>query len=207
MTRSLIAVALVLALAPACDDDDDDIIVVDPVGDTQDEGFARGSVLADQAAGELTGDDFLIVIGKTATILATLNDNEIAQSDFAAPLLDDDDVFNFANVLIADHDEANLVLDDVVRFYGINYIPSTSANSLAAEGDAGIALLRATDPDDIDFEFSALQVINHAEALVLLDELALQVGPGAMGDYIADTRVMIEDHLDLASDLMGDFVF
>lgn len=205
MTRTLLAAALVMALVPACDDDDDDIIVVDPVSDTQDEGFARGDALAGQAADELTGDDFLIVIGKTATILATLNDNEIAQSSFVLQISDDLATLDFANILITDHDDANQVLDEVVRFYGVNFIPSVAADQLAAEGGAGLEALRGTPPDDIDFRFSELQVINHAEALVLLDELAIQVGPGAMGDYIADTRVMVQDHLDIASDLLDDF--
>jgi urease accessory protein UreE len=35
--------------------------------------------------------------------------------------------------------------------------------------------------------------------------VAIQVGPGAMGDFIADTRVMIQDHLDRASNLLDDF--
>ena len=48
-------------------------------------------------------------------------------------------------------------------------------------------------------------MINHAEAEVLLDELALQVGPGAMGDYIANTRAMIDIHLADSEDLLATF--
>ena len=205
MTRSLLAAALVMALVPACDDNDDDILVVDPVADTQDEGFARGDALANDAAAELTGDDALVVIGKTATILATLNDNEITQSAFVLGVSDDFETLDFANTLVNDHDDANQVLGEGVRGYGVNFIPSTTADQLASEGNAGFATLRGTPPDDIDFQFTELQVINHAEALVLLDELAIQVGPGAMGDFIADTRVMIQDHLDRASNLLDDF--
>lgn len=202
-TRSLL-VALAIAFAPACDDDDD-IIIDDPVGDVTDEGFARGDQLAGEAAVELTGDDFAIVIGKTATILATLNDGEIDQSAFAVQVVDDDDIFDFANTLIIDHEDANAVLDSVVRGYGVPFIASSTANALAAEFNAGLSLLRSTPPADIDFQFVELQVLNHAEALVLLDELAVQVGPGAMGDYIADTRVMIEDHLALSQSLLETF--
>jgi predicted outer membrane protein len=204
-TRSLIAL-VALALAPACTSDDDgDVIVGDPVGDTQDEGFARGNALADHAADELTGDDYLIVIGKTATILATLNDGEIEQSAFAAEVVIDDDIFQFANDLIIDHDDANAELDAVVRFYGVNYLPSSAADALAGEALAGLGLLRSSPPGEVDFRFVELQVINHAEALVLLDELELQVGAGAMGDYIVDTRFMIEDHFDYASDLLETY--
>ena len=80
---------------------------------------------------------------------------------------------------------------------------SSSADSLADEYNAGLGQLRATPPGDIDFGYTELQVINHAEALVLLDELAVQVGPGAMGDYIADTRVMMDDHLANAQSLLS----
>jgi predicted outer membrane protein len=203
-TRSIIAL-LAIAIAPACSDNNDDVVVGDPVGDTQDEGFARGNAIADHANDELTGDDYLIVVGKTATILAALNDGEIEQANFAAQVVDDEDIFAFANDLIVDHEDANAELDGVVRFYGVNYIPSSAADALAGEALAGLAQLRGTPPGEVDFRFVELQVINHAEAQVLLDELEAQVGAGAMGDYIADTRVMVEDHFDEASALLETF--
>ena len=206
VANRLLLVALAITLVPACDDDDDFVVVGDPVGDALDEGAARGTVLAADAQDELTHDDFAIVIGKTATILGTLNDNEIAQSTFAIEVVDDDDIADFADRLIVDHQDANAVLDDVVSGYGVPFIESTAADELAAQGADGLALLQQTPPGDIDFQFVQLQVINHAEAQVLLDELAVQVGPGAMGDYIADTRVMIDDHLAIAIDLLDDFV-
>jgi predicted outer membrane protein len=204
-TRSLIAV-LAVALAPACSSDsNDDVVVDDPVGDTQDEGFARGTALADHASDELSGDDYTIVIGKTATILAALNDGEIDQSSFAVQVVSDDDVFQLANDLIVDHEDANAELDDVVRSYGINYLPSSAADALAGEASAGLSLLRSSPPGEVDFQFVQLQVINHAEAQVLLDELQLQVGAGEMGDYIANTRDMVNDHFDHASALLDTY--
>jgi hypothetical protein len=81
----VLAIALAMAIMPACSDDDDDIIIVnDPVGETADEGFAEGDALAAIAADELTGDNYNVIIGKTASILATLNDGEIDQAAFAA---------------------------------------------------------------------------------------------------------------------------
>jgi predicted outer membrane protein len=202
-TRALLAV-LVLSIAPACDDDDDRF-VGNPAQPTLDEGFARGTLIADDAASELSGEDTLIVIGKTATILATLNDAEIAQADFAVQVVARNDVFDFGNRMIVDHADANTALDEVVRLYGAAFLPSTTADNLAGEANAGLADLRATPPSDIDFRYIELQVINHAEAQVLLDELALQVGPGAMGDYIANTRAMIDAHLSDATDLYNSF--
>ena len=205
MTRSIIA-ALVIALAPACASDGDTTVVVDdPVGDTQDEGFARGVAIADHAEDELSGDDYAIVIGKTASIVAALNDGEIDQASFAVQVVDADDVFQFANDLIIDHEDMNIELDSVVRFYGVGYVPSSAADSLAAELGSGVAELRATPPGDVDFVFVELQVINHAEARVLLDELAVQVGPGPMGDYIDDLSFMVDVHYDEASALLDTF--
>ena len=203
VTRSLIVLAL--ALAPACAGSSTTTVVADddPVADTQDEGYARGAALADHAADELSGDDYTIVIGKTASILAALNDGEIAQASFAVQVVAADDIFEFANNLVIDHEDANAELDAVVRFYGIPYLPSSAADALAAEANGGLAVLRSAA--DVDFAFVELQVINHAEAQILLDELFLQVGPGAMGDYIANTSAMIDLHLEESSDLLATF--
>ena len=205
-TRSLIAV-LAFALAPACAGTTEGEVIIedDPVGDTADEGYARGDALAGHAADELTGDDYAIVIGKTATILAALNDGEIDQAAFAVQIVADDDVFQFANDLIIDHEDATADLDATVRFYGIGYIPSSAADQLAAELSAGVSKLRSTPPGDFDFVFVELQVMNHAEAQVLLDELALQVGPGAMGDYIASTQSLIDLHLAESMSLLETY--
>src|SRR4051812_9928265 len=112
-TRSLVLV-LALALAPACGDNDTDVVVVgDPVGDSIAEGQATGDNLADQTFGELNGDDYVVVIGKTASILAALNDGAIDQAQFALDFLVVDDIFQYANNEIADHDDSNIALDNV----------------------------------------------------------------------------------------------
>ncbi|HEY5925358.1 MAG TPA: DUF4142 domain-containing protein [Kofleriaceae bacterium] len=205
MTRSIVA-ALAIAIVPACTGSGTTTIEPDdPVGDTQDEGFAKGVALADHASDELSGDDYLVIIGKTASILAALNDGEIDQASFAIQVVDADDVFQFANDLIIDHEDLNLDLDSVVRFYGVGYLPSSAADALAGDLGSGVAELRATPPGDVDFVFVELQVINHAEAQVLLDELSVQVGPGAMGDYIADVSATVDLHLGESSALLDTF--
>ncbi len=203
-TRSLLAF-VALALAPACGGSDDVVIVDDPVGDTIADGQATGDSLANESFDELTGDDYAIVIGKTGSILAALNDGEINQAEFAIDGLIGDDVFQFANVLIVDHDDANVELDSVVRFYGIGYIASSTADSLTLEANAGIGELRAAPPSELDFVFVDLQVRMHAAAQIMLDELYTQVGPGAMGDYILDTQDMIDAHLAVSADLLATF--
>lgn len=194
-------VAFALAVLPGCDDDD--VIIIDPVGETTDEGFARGDSIANLTAAELTGDQYTVVLGKTATILAAMNDGILNQSDFAAQVVLAADIFDYANRELVDHDDANFALDDVVRFYGINYVVSSTADALADEYSVGLAQLRASP--DPDFTYVQLQVLNHAESLPLLDELAAQVGPGAMGDYIANTRVMMNDHLAISQGLLATF--
>jgi hypothetical protein len=206
-TRYRLAAAA-LALVPACSGDDSSgtVVVVDPVGDTVAEGQVTGDGLADDAYGELNGDDFEVVIGKTASILAALNDGAIDQADFAIDLIVADDVFQYANDEIADHDDANFDLDGVVRFYGIGYLPSSAADSVALETNAGIGELRAAaSVDDIDFAYVDVQVRLHAAALVMLDELYTQVGPGEMGDFILDTQDMIDAHLAVSTDLLSTF--
>jgi hypothetical protein len=205
-TRYLLAVAA-LALAPACSDDSSGTVIVDdPVGDTVADGHVTGDGLADDAYGELNGDEYEIVIGKTASILAALNDGAINQADFAIDLIVDDDVFQYANDELADHDDANIDLDSVVRFYGIGYLPSSAADSVALETNAGIGELRAAaSAGDIDFAYVDVQVRIHAAAQVMLDELYTQVGPGEMGDFILDTQDMIDAHLAVSTDLLSTF--
>lgn len=205
-TRSLLAV-LAIALAPACSTDTSNEVVItdDPVDGTVAEGHARGDDLANHAFDELAGDDYLIQIGKTASILAALNDGEINQSVFAVQVVAESDVFDFANLLIADHEDANIELESVVRFYGVGYIPSSAADALTLEANAGLGELRATPPADVDFRFAELQVIMHAQAQVVLDELYAIVGDGEMGDYILNTQDMIDDHLLQAESLLSTF--
>lgn len=202
-TRYVLA-AVAFSLAPACSDSGD-TVVGDPVGDTIADGQDTGDSLANESFDELSGDDYAVVIGKTGSILAALHDGEINQAEFAIDGLIADDIFGFANDLIADHDDANIALDGVVRFYGVGYLASSTADSLALEANSGIGELRAAPAELLDFVFVDLQVRMHASAQVLLDELYTQVGPGEMGDYILDTQDMIDDHLAAATDLLASF--
>jgi predicted outer membrane protein len=202
-TRSLIAAFAVALATGACGSDDDGTVIVDdPVGDTTDEGFARGEVLAGHIQDELTAEPYDVVIGKTATILATLNDGEIDQAGFAVEVVVEPDVFDFANDLLIDHDDLNIDLDATLAGYGIPYLASSAADALAVEAADGLALLQQTPPGDIDFTFVELQVINHAQALVMLDELEIQVGPGAMADHIEITRELVDVHLEHAQRML-----
>lgn len=203
MTRLLLTTAV---LVGACTAETTTPIPDDPVGDTIDEGVARGNFIADLSSSELSGEpDEFVVIGKTASILAVLNDGEIDQASFAIQVVLEGDIFDFANALIVDHEDANIDLDAAVRYYGAGYFASSTADTLADEMAAGMNELRSTPPEDIDFAFVELQVINHAEAQVLLDELALQVGPGVMGDHILDTQAMVDLHFQEATDLLDTF--
>jgi predicted outer membrane protein len=198
--------ALLALLVTACATDSTTTVIIDdPVDDTVAEGEARGEQLADEAFDELSGDDYIIQIGKTASILAAVNDGEINQADFAIGIIADDDVFAFASDLIVDHDLLNIDLDTVARFYGIGYVPSRAADSVRLEANAGIGRLRGTPPGQFDFAFVELQVIMHAQALVLLDELYLILGDGEMGDFILDTQDMMDLHLAEAEALLATY--
>ncbi|HSD91062.1 MAG TPA: DUF4142 domain-containing protein [Kofleriaceae bacterium] len=203
-TRFLLA-ALAVAIAPACGSSYNTVPAGDPVGDTVDEGHANGNSVAAQAFGELAPDDYMTIIGKTASILAALNDGEVNASAFAVQIINDQGVFEFANDMIAEHEDANIRLDDVVRIYGVGYLASDTEATLAAEASQDLATLRATGPGDFDFQYTQLQVLSHAEAQVLLDQLASIVGPGEMGDYIASASAKVDAHLSRATNLLAGF--
>jgi len=203
-TTRLPLVAFVLALVPACNDDND-VVVTEPVAATTDEGFARGDNLAATANAELSSDDAPAVIGRTATILAALNTGEILQAQFAEQVVSAPDVLAYANQMIVEHSAAATGLSAVVRIYGVPFLPSTTAGMLTVEAMQGLNTLRTTPPGEVDFQYIQLQVIMHAGALVLLDELSAQVGPGIMGDFIADTRATVDMHLAEAQDILATF--
>jgi len=204
-TRLLLAVTLAL-LAPACGDTaDNTIIISDPVGETIDAGHALGASVAAQAFGELSLDDYDTLIGKSAGIIEAIHRGEVETSLFAAPLVLGPDTFDLANDEIASHQDALARLDDVIRSYGVPYLPSQAQVRLSSEANAAVTALRTTPPADIDFAYVTLQVTMHAEAQLVLDELASLVGPGAMGSYIVDTRLMVNDHLARASTLLDTF--
>lgn len=195
-------------LACACGDGDGNSVVIDttdPVGETVDVGHANGDFIAAQASSELGADDYTTILGKTAGILDEMNRGEISTSSFAANIIIDDSLFEFASILVDDFSTAQIVLDDTVRSYGVPYILSDAQTQLALENQASLSLLRETPQDAFDFAYAELQVMMLAEQQVILDELFALVGPGAMGDYILDTHDMVDDHLEEATDQLGFF--
>lgn len=193
------------ATAACTDSSTTGVVVDDPVGDTIDEGRATGTTIAAQAFGELSADDYQTMIGKTGELLATLHDGEIQQASFAIQVVQDDDVFDYANNMIIEHEDGLALLDDTMRFYGAPYIPSQAQAQLMADAQAALADLRATPPQDIDFRYMEVQVRMHASAQVILDQLSQLVGPGAMNDYIINARGMVDEHFDRATSILETY--
>jgi hypothetical protein len=202
VTRFGFALALVVT---ACNAMSDTIATGDPVGDTEDEGQVRGEQLAAQISAEFAIDDQPTVIAQTGSMLRAINDGEINQSAFAVQVVQDDDTFRFANDLIAMHEDANAQLDDVMRIYGLAFVPTQAEANLVAVADEGLAVLRTAPQEQVDFDFAELQVRMHATARVVVDELDTMVESGPMVDYIANTRRMIDQHLARAEALLNSF--
>jgi hypothetical protein len=202
VTRIFVAAVALATAAAACNDND---FIDQAVLDTRDEGIARGDALAANASVELTGASAGSVIGMSASILFVINDRDIQESMFTGLILDGGDFDDYAAEIFDDHVAANDALAEVVRGLGASFLPSTTADQIAADANAAMSGLRATPPQNLSFEFIHLMVLQHAETLVILDELAAQVGPGALGDYIADTQVLEEAHLSEGENLLDDF--
>lgn len=201
-TRFGIALALGLA---ACGSDSTTVVTGDPVGDAVDEGEAQGVQLANQIAAEFAINDQPTVIEQTGSMIRAINDGEIETSAFAVQVLQEDDMFQFANDMIVVHEDANFDLDGVMRIYGVGYLPTQAEANLRGMIGAELQALRATPPQDIDFAYTELQVRMHASALVVLDQLDSMIEAGPMIDYIANARAMTSDHLAEAEGLLGSF--
>lgn len=206
MSTRLHLAAAVAALAPACGGGTPpSVLIDDPVAVTIEAGHAAGSNVAAQAFSELSLAEPDVLIGKAAGIVGALHKGQIDVSLFAVQQITRDDIFQYANEEVVDHEEEHARLDDVIRSAGTPYLPSQAQVQLATEASAALASLRATPSDTFDFAYAELQVTMHAEAQIILDELANLVGTGDMGVYIADTRLMINDHLARASAILDTF--
>ena len=196
--------ALALGIA-ACGSDSSTVVSGDPVGDVVDDGYIRGEQLASQIAAEFAINDQPTIIAQTGSMLRAMNDGEIEQAVFAVQVVQADDVFEFANMMIVHHEDANLRLDDVMRVYGVGFVPTQAEANLRADAAAGLQMLRATPQQNVDFAYMELQVRMHATAQVVLDQLDAMVEAGPMIDYIANTRVMVDNHLAEAEDILETF--
>lgn len=204
-TRIMIA-ALVACVAAACsDDDDDDVIVVDPVQQATDDGFARGTVLANTAFAEIAGQDYETVIGQTASIVAALNDGVIEQADFALQVAVANDIAALANVLASEHAIQNANLEGVVDIFGVPFAPSQTEADVAIDYALGLDDLHATPANDVELAYVDLQVRDHAANLVLLDQLRDMVRDDDMGLFLDDVRTMEDNHLAQAQGLLATF--
>jgi predicted outer membrane protein len=199
--------ALAACVAPACsdDDDDDEVIVIDPVQQATDDGFARGTALADTAFAEISGQDYATVIGQTASIVAAMNDGVIDQADFALQIAVATDIAAFANVLASDHEIQNANLEVVVDIFGVPFAPSLTEADVATDYALGLDDLHATASSDVELAYVDLQVRNHAANLVLLDQLRDMFNDDEMGLFLDDMRTMEDNHLVQSQDLLASF--
>jgi len=208
MSTRLHLAAAVAVLVPACGDNESpDVVVID--GETAaaavDAGHARGTNVAAQALVELSASDYQMVIGKSAGIIDAIHTGEVDTALFAVQHISADDVFRFANDMIVEHEDAHAQLDTIVRAYGVPYLPSEAQVQLTHDAAAALSGLRDAEPNDFDFAYTELQITLHAEAQVVLAQLADFVGGGAMGDYVAEARVMVDEHLARATTLLSTF--
>lgn len=196
LTRLVIPLVCALSLL-ACDDNSSN----DPVVQAEDDGNIRGAELADQISVEFAVDESPTLIAQTGSILRALNDGEINQAAFASDTVATAEVADFANQLVAQHMLGNAQLTDVMRTYGVGFQQTQAEAMLAADANDGIAMLRTTPPDQLDFAFLELQIRMHSAALVMLDELDDINDTEPMQDFIDSTRDMVDHHLHEAMDI------
>jgi predicted outer membrane protein len=170
------------------------------------EGHLRGQDLANQATVEFAGNDPVTMMGKAAEIMLTINNSEIDEANLALSAASATDVLDFASRMVVEHNDWNARLLIVRRDLALPSIPNSVSAALQMETAASLANLRLTPPGPFDVTYMQIAVMEHAEAEVILDQLASLVPVNAEFDtFIADFRAAIDNHLVQAETILSRF--
>lgn len=187
-----LALAIVLS---ACDVVESDAVVA---------GKDVGHDIADQIDDEFAAHNEHMLAAQTGSILHALNQGEIAQADAALEQLTRTDAKNLAFGFVIAYVQANVQLDGVMHAYDAEMLPTQAEAMLSARADAGVELLKAAPPEQMDRVFIELQVRMQATAQVMLDELGRKNDGDPMKTFLDGYRDMTDDHLDRVEAIFND---
>lgn len=138
-------------------------------------------------------DDPTVVVrltdGEIVAVAMALNDAEIETSKLADTRAKDEDVKEFARMMIQDHSALNEDLEDL----GINPVENRLSRRIAETTDEIVDTLSNLSGDDFDLAYMEAQVLLHRNSLETLDETLI---PEANDD---DLRLLLEEMRDIVA--------
>jgi putative membrane protein len=134
-------------------------------------------------------------------VLDTVNQGEVEEAYAALPRLTSPDVEAFAQKMVADHSAARQSVVATADSLNVPPAPSDVQAELKTHAEDHVALLRSTATAALDATYVDLEVEGHAEALMLLDELAAAANAAELKTLIATLRTTVVEHYDRAQEL------
>lgn len=154
--------------------------------------------------GGMAGAAFLMD-GEILHAVRTANMGEVEQSEIAVTRGDDDDVREFAQMMVDDHSAAVAAADDLADAQGITPQPNSVSQDLQSESERIITMLEAAQGDAFDLVYLNAQVTAHQEVRALLDDTLIpQADNVALAEFLTDMRTHVSNHLVLAEALLAD---
>lgn len=190
--RNLRLFPILLALATCTDETGRD------VADTAvDDGEAIGNTHADDTDDELANDSTEVRIGKAAAIVISIDQGEIEQANFALDNAVDPNVRAFASDMVAFHAADLIAIDQMLTDLELDALPNVISDDLDLEASASLDQL--TRSIDLDFDYMMFQVQQHAEAFVIVSELADLQDTAVDAEFFGNIALSLADHREHAS--------
>lgn len=160
----------------------------------EEEGTARGSLLANQAGDEFRGDDPELVVAQIGAVLLALDDGEVLQAEVELDLGSDWEALDFAAKMRDEHSRHADAVTDLLSVRRISPVESGVSGELRGEAAAAVVELERATWLQVDFTYLRLQVELHAAGEVLVGSLIELAPDEELAGFLEATRGAIAEH-------------
>lgn len=141
--------------------------------------------------------------GQIAQILAAVDTAEIEQAQLALKKATSEETRGYANHMIEQHTASKETGARLAAQSGLKLAESPKEQELQVKGSKVLEQLKAADDKNFDVTYLHAQIEEHAEVLDLIKgQLQPAVDDAGLRDQLAAARVMVEQHLDKAKQLL-----
>jgi putative membrane protein len=167
-----------------------------------DEGSQIGEDFADQLNTELSSDTDFTIVAKSGAIMLAIDQGEVELADLALDFATDPRVLDFAQRMFDSHLDHMTATSNLLASLAVD--PQATELSLALDDEAQDAIGALQTVPDFDYEYMRMMVSMHAEAFVIVSELATQQEIDVAARFFADSTLTIADHRNEASVILRD---